>query len=131
MLVVIALGGNAFPGVGEHTTAESRRASIRMAAQALAPVAAEHQIIIGYGHGPEGALLALEGTRSDNAWPESMSGYMLEQELGNLLPFERPFATLLTMVASSTCVVQCHASERRWIRSSSAGWTEEWRILWW
>ena len=27
-----------------------------------------------------------------------MIGYMIEQELGNLLPFERPFATLLTMV---------------------------------
>ena len=29
---------------------------------------------------------------------EGMIGYMIEQELGNLLPFERPFATLLTMV---------------------------------
>ena len=27
-----------------------------------------------------------------------MIGYMIEQELGNLLPFEGPFATLLTMV---------------------------------
>jgi len=27
-----------------------------------------------------------------------MIGYMIEQELGNLLPFERPFATLLTMI---------------------------------
>jgi len=27
-----------------------------------------------------------------------MIGYIIEQELGNLLPFERPFATLLTMV---------------------------------
>ena len=27
-----------------------------------------------------------------------MIGYLIEQELGNLLPFERPFATLLTMV---------------------------------
>jgi carbamate kinase len=27
-----------------------------------------------------------------------MIGYMIEQELGNLLPFEKPFATLLTMV---------------------------------
>ena len=27
-----------------------------------------------------------------------MIGYMIEQELGNLLPFEVPFATILTMV---------------------------------
>jgi carbamate kinase len=32
------------------------------------------------------------------AQTEGMIGYMIEQELGNLLPFERPFATLLTMV---------------------------------
>jgi carbamate kinase len=29
---------------------------------------------------------------------EGSVGYMIEQELGNLMPFERPFATLLTMV---------------------------------
>jgi len=28
----------------------------------------------------------------------SVDCYMIEQELGNLLPFERPFATLLTMI---------------------------------
>ena len=27
-----------------------------------------------------------------------MIGYLIEQELGNLLPFEKPFATILTMV---------------------------------
>ena len=27
-----------------------------------------------------------------------MIGYVIEQELGNLLPFEQPFATLLTMI---------------------------------
>jgi carbamate kinase len=32
------------------------------------------------------------------AQTEGMIGYMIEQELGNLLPFERPFATLLTMI---------------------------------
>ena len=29
---------------------------------------------------------------------EGAIGYMIEQELGNLLPFEVPFATILTMV---------------------------------
>jgi carbamate kinase len=32
------------------------------------------------------------------AQTEGMIGYMIEQELGNLMPFERPFATLLTMI---------------------------------
>jgi hypothetical protein len=31
---------------------------------------------------------------------EGMIGYMIEQELGNILPFEVPFATLLTMSRS-------------------------------
>jgi carbamate kinase len=53
-------------------------------------------------------LLALQGAayKPDEAYPldvlgaetEGMIGYMIEQELGNLLPFEVPFATLLTMV---------------------------------
>ena len=29
---------------------------------------------------------------------EGMIGYMVEQELGNILPFEKPIATILTMV---------------------------------
>ncbi|MGV8254727.1 carbamate kinase, partial [Pseudomonas aeruginosa] len=29
---------------------------------------------------------------------EGMIGYMIEQEMGNLLPFEVPFATILTQV---------------------------------
>jgi carbamate kinase len=32
------------------------------------------------------------------AQTQGMIGYMIEQELGNLLPFEVPFATLLTMI---------------------------------
>jgi carbamate kinase len=32
------------------------------------------------------------------AQTEGMIGYMIEQELGNLLPFEKPLATVLTMV---------------------------------
>ena len=31
------------------------------------------------------------------AQTEGMIGYVIEQELGNLLPFERPFATILSM----------------------------------
>jgi carbamate kinase len=53
-------------------------------------------------------LLALQGAAYEKvetypfdvlgAQTEGMIGYMIEQELGNLLPFERPFATLLTMI---------------------------------
>jgi carbamate kinase len=108
MRVVVALGGNALLERGEPMTADVQRANIRTAAQALAPVAKEHQLVISHGNGPQVGLLALQGAayKPDEAYPldvlgaetEGMIGYMIEQELGNLLPFEVPFATLLTMV---------------------------------
>jgi carbamate kinase len=106
--VVVALGGNALLKRGEPMSAEVQRANIRIAAQALAPIAREHQLVISHGNGPQVGLLALQGAayRPSEAYPldvlgaetEGMIGYMIEQELGNLLPFEVPFATLLTMV---------------------------------
>jgi carbamate kinase len=108
MLVVVALGGNALLKRGEPMTAEAQRANVRIAAEALAPVANEHQLVITHGNGPQVGLLALQGAayKPDEAYPldvlgaetEGMIGYMIEQELGNLLPFEVPFATMLTMV---------------------------------
>ncbi|MFQ6180605.1 carbamate kinase [Sinorhizobium meliloti] len=108
MRVVIALGGNALLKRGEPMTADVQRRNIRIAAEAIAPIAAEHEIVITHGNGPQVGLLALQGAayRADEAYPldvlgaetEGMIGYMLEQELGNLLPFEQPLATLLTMV---------------------------------
>jgi carbamate kinase len=89
-------------------TADNQRANVRIAARALAPIAAEHQLVVGHGNGPQVGLLALQGAAYAKvetypldvlgAQTEGMIGYMIEQELGNLLPFERPFATMLTMV---------------------------------
>ena len=108
MRVVVALGGNALLKRGEPMTADMQRRNVRIAAEAMAPVAREHQLVISHGNGPQVGLLALQGAayRPDEAYPldvlgaetEGMIGYMIEQELGNLLPFEVPFATLLTMV---------------------------------
>ncbi len=108
MRVVVALGGNALLKRGEAMTAEVQRRNVRIAAEALAPVAKEHQVVISHGNGPQVGLLALQGAayKPQEAYPldvlgaetEGMIGYMIEQELGNLLPFEVPFATLLTMV---------------------------------
>lgn len=108
MRIVVALGGNALLKRGEPMTAEVQRANVRIAAQSLAPIAKEHQLVISHGNGPQVGLLALQGAayKPGEAYPldvlgaetEGMIGYMIEQELGNLLPFEVPFATLLTMV---------------------------------
>lgn len=108
MRIVVALGGNALLKRGESMNAEVQRANIKIAAQALAPVATQHELVVSHGNGPQVGLLALQGAAytAVEAYPldvlgaetEGMIGYMIEQELGNLLPFEVPFATLLTMV---------------------------------
>lgn len=108
MLIVTALGGNALLRRGQPMTAANQRENVRIAAQALAPVAREHDLVVGHGNGPQVGLLALQGAAYAtvetypldvlDAQTEGSIGYMIEQELGNLLPFERPFATLLTMI---------------------------------
>ena len=108
MRVVVALGGNALLKRGEPMTAERQRANIKVAAAALARVAKNHELVVSHGNGPQVGLLALQGEayKDVEAYPldilgaetQGMIGYMLEQELGNQLPFEVPLATVLTMV---------------------------------
>lgn len=108
MRIVVALGGNALLRRGEALSAENQRANVRQAARALAPIAENNQLVVSHGNGPQVGLLALQSAAFKDVEPypldvlgaqtEGMIGYMIEQELGNLLPFERPFATILTMV---------------------------------
>jgi carbamate kinase len=106
--VVAALGGNALLRRGQELSADNQRTNARAACKALAPLALEHELVVSHGNGPQVGLLALQGsayTAVDTypldvlgAQTEGMIGYMLEQELGNELPFERHLATLLTMI---------------------------------
>jgi carbamate kinase len=106
--VVVALGGNALLRRGQPLTAENQRANARVACEALAPLALEHELVISHGNGPQVGLLALQGsayTAVDTypldllgAQTEGMIGYVIQQELGNLLPFEKRLASLLTLV---------------------------------
>ena len=108
MLIVVALGGNALLQRGQPMTADMQRGNIQIAARALAPVAAKHRLVLSHGNGPQVGLLALQQASYQQVEPypfdmlgaqtEGMIGYVIEQELGNLLPFEVPFATLLTMI---------------------------------
>ena len=61
MRVVVALGGNALLKRGEPMTSENQRANVKIAAQALAPIASEHQLVISHGNGPQVGLLARQG----------------------------------------------------------------------
>ena len=108
MRIVIALGGNALLQRGQPMTAENQRANIRLAAERIAAVAPGNEIVIAHGNGPQVGLLALQDAAYTAVDPypldvlgaetEAMIGYVIEQELGNLLPFEQAFATLLTMI---------------------------------
>jgi carbamate kinase len=108
MRVVAALGGNALLRRGEPMTAENQRANVALAARALLPIALEHDLILTHGNGPQVGLLALQNAayRPDEPYPldildaetEGMIGYLLEQELGNLLPPGRNMATILTRI---------------------------------
>ena len=107
MRVVVALGGNALQKRGEPMTVESQRANVKVACEALAPVALDHELVVSHGNGPQVGLLALQASsyNEESTYPfdvlgaqtEGMIGYFIEQELGNLLPFSKPLATLLTM----------------------------------
>jgi carbamate kinase len=106
MLIVVALGGNALLHRGQALTAENQRDNVRIAAEALAPLAREHQLVITHGNGPQVGLLALQDSayKEDVHYPldildaetEGMIGYLIEQELNNLLPSDHRCATLLT-----------------------------------
>jgi carbamate kinase len=106
--VVIALGGNALLRRTDPMTAEVQRRNVRRAAVAIAPVASDHRIVVAHGNGPQVGLLALQSEAYSQVDPypldvlgaetEGMIGYMIEQELGNVLPPETPLATLLTMI---------------------------------
>jgi carbamate kinase len=108
MRVVVALGGNALLRRGQPMTIENQRANVAVACEHLAPVAAAHELVISHGNGPQIGLLALEGAAYEpvpsypldvlGAETQGMVGYLIEQEMVNRLPIDRPVATLLTMI---------------------------------
>ena len=109
MRVVIALGGNAILKRGQPMSAANQRQNIRRAAIAIGQVIeAGHAVIITHGNGPQVGLMALQDAAYDQALAspfdvlgaetEGMIGYLIEQELGNVIPAKNQVATLLTQV---------------------------------
>ncbi|MGD9893019.1 MAG: carbamate kinase [Dehalococcoidia bacterium] len=108
MKVVVALGGNALLRRGEEMTSENQRENVSLACAELAPIASKHELVVSHGNGPQVGLLALQGAAYAKvptypldvlgAETQGMIGYLVEQELGNRIPFEKPLATLLTMI---------------------------------
>ncbi|MGA9575238.1 MAG: carbamate kinase [Lysobacterales bacterium] len=108
MRVVVALGGNALLQRGQALNAENQRENIRIAVRQLAEVHKHHQLVIAHGNGPQVGLLALmeDAYSAVDPYPLDvlgaetigMIGYVIEQELGNIIPFEDHIVTVITQV---------------------------------
>jgi carbamate kinase len=107
-VIVVALGGNALLRRSEPMTADVQRRNVRVAARAIAPLTADHRVVVAHGNGPQVGLLALQAESYHAVEPypldvlgaetQGMIGYVLEQELRNVLPADAALATLLTMI---------------------------------
>lgn len=104
----MALGGNALLRRTQLPSAGNQLENIRIAGAQVARVAAAHDMMLTHGNGPQVGLLALQSAAYTavesypldvlDAESAGMLGYLLEQELANLLPASRAVASLLTRV---------------------------------
>jgi len=78
MRILLALGGSALLRRGDPASAENRRRNVETAAAAIAELAAEHEVIVTHGNGPQ-------------------IGHLLELALRNRLP-ELDVVSVLTQV---------------------------------
>ena len=104
--IVLALGGNALLPRGATPDTSIQVAKVRLAVAALKPLAAQHELVITHGNGPQVGLLAAATADSDlpaNVYPldtlvaqtQGMIGLWITQALGDALP-GRPVAGVLT-----------------------------------
>lgn len=106
-IAVVALGGNALLRRGDAPSFDNQLANIKVAARAIAEIADKYQVAIVHGNGPQVGLIALQNLAYDKVSPypldvlgaesEGMIGYMLAQELQNLLP-DTEVTSLLTRI---------------------------------
>lgn len=97
MRIVVALGGNALLQRGQQPDAGTQEANVRRAVAALAPLAAEHELVVTHGNGPQVGVLALQSASDPHlsspypfdvlgAQTQGMIGYWLLQAMQNAVP---------------------------------------------
>jgi carbamate kinase len=105
MRIVIAIGGNALLERGQRPDAAIQQANARRAVAALAPLAAEHEVVVTHGNGPQVGMLAIQSAADPTlrapfpfdvlgAQTQGMIGYWLLQALQNALPGRQVAAIL-------------------------------------
>ncbi|WP_310529421.1 carbamate kinase [Nocardioides sp.] len=106
MRIVVALGGNALLRRGESPESAIQLEHVAEAAPDLAKAAAEHQLVLVHGNGPQVGMLALESAADENltspypfsdlvAETQGVIGYWLQQGLSNA-GLTTPVVTLVT-----------------------------------
>jgi carbamate kinase len=104
--IAVALGGNALLRRGEKPDAGIQLDNVHVAARALAPLAAEHELLICHGNGPQVGMLSLESETDPAlsrpyplddlvAQTQGMIGYWLAQSLRNA-GVRKPILSLIT-----------------------------------
>jgi carbamate kinase len=111
MRIVAALGGNALLERGDPPDADVQLRHAGVAAQALACISQEHELVVTHGNGPQVGVLALESEDDRSlsrpypldvigAETQGMIGYAILQALENALP-DRRFASLVCQTVVS------------------------------
>jgi carbamate kinase len=111
MRIVVAVGGNALLERGESPDAEIQQRHVRVAVDALAPLARSDQLVITHGNGPQVGLLALESATDPalarpypldvlGAQTQGMIGYWFLQGFQNAVP-GREIASVITQTLVS------------------------------
>lgn len=94
---MVALGGNALLKRGQKPDNDVQEQNVATAVTALAPLAAEHELVITHGNGPQVGVLALQSASDPHlttpypfdvlgAQTQGMIGYWLLQAMQNSLP---------------------------------------------
>jgi carbamate kinase len=151
MRIVLALGGNALLHRGEPADAENQIRRLAEIGSLLRTLAAEHELLITHGNGPQVGLLASE-TEADQAlrspYPldalgaqtQGLIGYWLVREL-NRGTADKPAAAVVTRVlvdpgdpafATPTKFVgEIHTEDEARELSAEHGWTMAQDAVWW
>lgn len=143
MRLVVALGGNALLKRGQTPDNDVQEANVRIAVEALAPLAHEHELVVTHGNGPQVGVLALESAADPNltvpypfdvlgAQTQGMIGYWLLQALQNELP-GRQIAAIInqTLVSAADAafsnptkfIGEVYNEARAHLLASERGWT--------
>ncbi|GAA3555702.1 carbamate kinase [Nonomuraea rosea] len=143
MRVIVALGGNAVLRRGQKPDADVQMSNVRTAVRTLARLAADHELVITHGNGPQVGLLALQSASDPDltrpypfdtlgAQTQGMIGYWMQQALQNALPGRRILAmvtqTLVTAVDPAfehptKFVGQVYEQEEAEKLAAEHGWT--------